>query len=256
MIKTKESKVCFRCNTELPIEEFHTIGKLDKNGQPKRIGVCKYCKSEYNKGRYRTRNEYIPKKKNIKSDDKPFNLMQTKYGNPNTFVTKEEREGVFQLLTALGWKFSEEHGRWYKPGLVDKSGEWEFKIKREQEKYNNVFFKLNEKDRIKFNSTNDEKEKIILCIESNLKLKETRVLIPNLTSKVFYSLRKEHTIEIKSNVTPEDAKYVQKLDNVETIEYLLDKGYSVNGIEPHVTCGVGRIYKIITQEGFKKPSKR
>ena len=57
-----DTKICSKCNRELPLDHYHKNG-FDNKGQQKYRGYCKDCANNLEKARYRKKKEYIDEQK-------------------------------------------------------------------------------------------------------------------------------------------------------------------------------------------------
>lgn len=57
-----ETKICSKCNRELPISNFHKNG-FDRNGNQKYRGYCKECANALERARYLQKKKYIDNQK-------------------------------------------------------------------------------------------------------------------------------------------------------------------------------------------------
>lgn len=100
-----EYKKCEMCNTwKIKSVDFY----LHKNGHT----VFKNCKQCQRKRESAERELKLAEKGG--SDRVPV--------KPNEYSDKYQKEQTFQFMLALGWKFNEESGRWWKPGLRNENG--------------------------------------------------------------------------------------------------------------------------------------
>lgn len=61
-VDVMSTKVCSKCNKELPFSDFHKNG-FSSNGEQKYRGYCKKCASKKESERYRLKREYVNKQK-------------------------------------------------------------------------------------------------------------------------------------------------------------------------------------------------
>jgi len=107
-MNTPETNYCKDCGCEQPIENFGF-----RNGSPNR-----YCREHTNQ-----RQKIYCEKRNT----------------PNTYINTKEKNEVFEVLLAIGWKFNEENNIWWKDGIKDSNGKFHFemetKIRKPIKKY-------------------------------------------------------------------------------------------------------------------------
>lgn len=111
----RTSKICGKCFEEKLVDEFY-------------FNITRNCLTSYCK----------PCIKLIKTEkDKKIQLeegFKRIRQQPNTYNDENERKLTFELLNALGWIFNEENGIWYKPGIKNPDGTWNFKPKIKKKK--------------------------------------------------------------------------------------------------------------------------
>lgn len=104
-----ETKVCPKCEKELPIDAFYVYkktGNLFKN--------CKSCLLEKQR------------QGNVKSDavnDKM--LWAINKNKPGEFSNEEQKRLVHQLLNLMGWVHNPDKNFWYRKGIRDANGNWD-----------------------------------------------------------------------------------------------------------------------------------
>ncbi len=58
-----DTKICSKCNRELPLSMYHKNG-FDRKGKQKYRGYCKDCANKIEKERYKKKKDYINNQKN------------------------------------------------------------------------------------------------------------------------------------------------------------------------------------------------
>ena len=97
-------KKCSRCSTWNKIEDF-----LAKTNH--KYSYCHQCR--------------IIEAREIYANKLVENMGGEKYYiQPNTYSNDLQKTAVFNIMKALNWKFNEEKGIWYKPGIKDKNNKW------------------------------------------------------------------------------------------------------------------------------------
>ena len=97
-------KKCYRCTTWKVIESY-----LAKSGY--KYSYCYECRSQENK-------EDLLKNKISSMGGERY------YDQPNKYYNNLQKTAVFNIMKVLNWKFNEEKGIWYKPGIKDKNNKW------------------------------------------------------------------------------------------------------------------------------------
>lgn len=59
-----DTKICSKCNRNLPITHYHKNG-FDKNGNQKYRGYCKDCANTLEKARYRKKKQFVEQNKSV-----------------------------------------------------------------------------------------------------------------------------------------------------------------------------------------------
>ena len=102
-------KYCKQCEEFKPIEEFQKQGKYYTL-------LCKICISE----KY-----HQDKKEKIENFENEEMVLMF----PNTYKSEIQKKQTFEFLSMLGWIYSEKNNLFYKPGIKDENGIFEFQKK-------------------------------------------------------------------------------------------------------------------------------
>jgi ribosomal protein L13 len=113
-----EYKQCIGC------KEYKLKNNFYKDGRESRFNRCKACiKIKDNKER----------EQELIENGGSLQISPT----PNTYKDKYQKELVFQFLPLCGWKFNEDKGIWWKPGIKNEDGTF-VNIKPYKKKISNI----------------------------------------------------------------------------------------------------------------------
>jgi predicted transcriptional regulator len=144
--KSMKPRVCIRCNEKKDVKFFPKYKSIPSHY--KQANICLRCTSELSRIKYGNRREskgeVVPEK-------------------PNTYLSEQQRKDGFELMTALGFTFSPETGRWSKEGFKNPDGTFvriEEKKRLAKEKIQKEIEELNIWNKIRYlreqgNSVND-----------------------------------------------------------------------------------------------------
>jgi len=81
------------------------------------------CRDCYNKSNASRWSAAYRERKYWGGDVRSYGRNQIKK-NPNEYCDDTQRQEVFDILTAIGWKFNKKNGIWYDNKIKNKDGEW------------------------------------------------------------------------------------------------------------------------------------
>jgi hypothetical protein len=103
--QSQKSRVCLQCGEEKEGKYFPRYKSIPIHY--KQSNVCLRCTAENSRikhgNRRKEKGEVVPVK-------------------PNTYTSTEQKDLAFELMTALGFTFNEETGRWSKDGFKNEDG--------------------------------------------------------------------------------------------------------------------------------------
>jgi hypothetical protein len=121
----KEYKLCPDCKEWKYKDQYYT-NRFNVRKEERIWGRCKPCQKIYDKNK--SHQEML-------DNDGPQRVLV----NPNSYQNDYQRDRTFEIMKAIGWKFNEEKGIWWKEGIKTEDGV--FNNIREYIKPSRVFIK-------------------------------------------------------------------------------------------------------------------
>lgn len=101
-------RLCPQCAKWKYKDQYYT-NRHNKKGEARIWGRCKPCQNIFDKEKAKQR---------MADNDGPVQVLQ----KPNSYVNDYQRGRTFQIMEAIGWKFNEEKGIWWKDGIKTPDG--------------------------------------------------------------------------------------------------------------------------------------
>ena len=220
MTKTKR---CPKCGKILPVEDFFKYKLKLPNGEiiQKPNSYCKDCSKKNRKERYKRKFSGI----GISTD-------YDKEGYPD----EKTKIQVENLLFKVGCLYNEENGIWYKPGIKNPDGSWEYQKKKEHLKRLEHQSEIPKDIKEKLNNLKFVEDKIIFLVEN--KISENLIIDELGVSKNKISYTKRDYIKI-------DISELSNKSDIEIVRYLYKKGMKVKQITNYVSISKFTVYNLI-----------